>query len=56
MLRLAVYELLHQEEVPATAVLTEAVELAGEYSTERSSRFVNGVLSAVAAEVRPGQG
>ena len=55
LLRLAVYELAHRPDVPAAAVLTEAVDLAGEYSTERSSRFVNGVLSALAAELRPGE-
>jgi N utilization substance protein B len=35
-------------------VLNEAVELAKEFSTEESGKFVNGVLSTVAAEVRPG--
>jgi len=29
------------------------VELAGNYSTERSARFVNGVVSGIAEEVRP---
>ena len=54
VLRLAVYELLERPDVPLGAVISEAVELAKRYSTEESSRFVNGVLSAVAAEVRPG--
>jgi len=53
LLRMAVYELCHRLDVPTAAVLSEVVDLAGEYSTERSSRFVNGVVSAVAAEVRP---
>jgi N utilization substance protein B len=35
-------------------VLDEAVELAKQYSTEESGRFVNGVLATIAAEVRPG--
>jgi transcription termination factor NusB len=30
------------------------VELAGDYSTERSARFVNGVVSGIAAELRGG--
>lgn len=54
VLRLAVYELLERPDVPLGAVISEAVELAKRYSTDESSRFVNGVLSAVAAEVRPG--
>jgi N utilization substance protein B len=53
ILRLAVYELLDLADVPTAVVLSEAVELAGAYSTDESSRFVNGVLASVAAEVRP---
>jgi len=54
LLRLAVYELLERPDVPLGAVISEAVELAKRYSTDESGRFVNGVLSSVAAEVRPG--
>ncbi|MDP9386446.1 MAG: transcription antitermination factor NusB [Actinomycetota bacterium] len=54
VLRLAVYELAERPDVPLGAVISEAVELAKRYSTEESGRFVNGVLSSVAAEVRPG--
>jgi N utilization substance protein B len=53
LLRLAVYELLERSDVPLAAVISEAVELAKRYSTDESSRFVNGVLAGVAAEVRP---
>lgn len=53
VLRLGTYELLAEPEVPVGVVLNEAVELAGEFSTTDSSRFVNGVLARVAAEVRP---
>lgn len=52
ILRLAVWELLTQPDVPAAVVMDEAVELAKEYSTERSSSFVNGVLDAIARAVR----
>ena len=52
VLRMAAYELLGELEVPVAVVLDEAVELAKTYSTEDSGRYVNGVLSAVAAEVR----
>jgi N utilization substance protein B len=52
VLRMAAYELLDELEVPVAVVLDEAVELAKTYSTEDSGRYVNGVLSAVAAEVR----
>jgi transcription antitermination protein NusB len=53
LLRLGVYELVHRPDVPTAAVISEAVELAQRYSTDDSSRFVNGVLAAIAAEVRP---
>lgn len=51
VMRLAVAELLSRE-TPTGVVLSEAVELAGRYSTDESSRFVNGVLAAIATEVR----
>lgn len=53
VLRLAVAELLDPEGPPVAVVIDEAVELAKTYSTEESGRFVNGVLSTVAARVRP---
>jgi len=53
ILRLGVYELSHRPDVPTGAVISEAVELAKRFSTDESSRFVNGVLAAVAADVRP---
>ncbi len=52
LLRIAVYELLERVDIPTGAVISEAVELAKMYSTEESGRFVNGVLGAIAAEVR----
>ena len=50
LLRMAVFELLGQPDVPVAVVISEAVELAKRYSTEDSGRFVNGVLSAIGAE------
>jgi len=56
LLRLATFELLARADVPTAVVLDEAVELAKSYSTENSGRFVNGVLAAIAANVRPAPG
>ena len=53
VLRLAVAELLSPDGPPMPVVIDEAVELAKSYSTEASGGFVNGVLSTVAAQVRP---
>ena len=53
ILRLAAYELGHRPDVPRNVVINEAVELAKVFSTEESGRFVNGMLSAMAADLRP---
>lgn len=52
ILRLGTWELMHRADVPTAVVINEAVELAKDYSTERSPAFVNGVLDAVAATAR----
>lgn len=52
ILRIGMYELGHEPEVPTAVVLNEAVELANSYSTDDSGRFVNGVLAAAARELR----
>jgi len=52
LLRMSTYELLARPDVPTGVVISEAVELAGEYSTDESGRFVNGVLAAIAIEAR----
>ncbi len=52
VLRLAIYELIDRPEVPVAVIINEAVELAKRFSTEESGRYVNGVLSAIAKQVR----
>jgi N utilization substance protein B len=52
ILRLAVYEINFADLEPAIAI-SEAVSLANELSTDESSAFVNGVLSAVVATRKP---
>ena len=47
ILRLAVFELLHEPETPPGVVIDEALELARTFSEEDAVRFVNGVLDAV---------
>ena len=50
ILRLAVYEILHNKEVPPVVAINEAIELAKEYGSEESGRFVNGLLDRIRAE------
>jgi N utilization substance protein B len=52
VMRLATAELLGSG-TPTGVILSEAVELASRYSTDESGRFVNGVLAAIARDVRP---
>ncbi|HEX8730572.1 MAG TPA: transcription antitermination factor NusB [Ktedonobacterales bacterium] len=47
ILRLAIYEILYNNSVPAKAAINEAVELAKTFGSDTSSRFVNGVLGAI---------
>ena len=54
IMRMALFELLERSDVPTAVVLDEAVDLAKRFSTDDSGRFVNGVLAAIAQEVRHG--
>jgi len=50
ILRLAVYELLRMDDIPARVTIDEAIELAKMYGDQESGRFVNGVLDHVAGQ------
>ena len=52
LLRMAIYELGYRADIPTGAVISEAVELAKRYSTDDSGKFVNGMLSRIAKELR----
>jgi N utilization substance protein B len=53
VLRIGAFELAERPDVPVAVVIDEAVELAKRFSTDASGRFVNGVLSSLAADLRP---
>lgn len=53
VMRVACFELAHRPDTPRAVVLAEAVDLAGQYGTDDSAKFVNGVLSAAAERLRP---
>jgi len=52
ILRMAICEFLHFWDIPPKVSIDEAIELSKTYSTEQSSRFVNGVLDSVLLELR----
>jgi len=51
ILRLAAWELLNLEDVPARVTMDEAIELAKRYGDRHSSQFVNGVLDELASRL-----
>jgi len=53
ILRMGLWELLHSPDVPLAAVVSEAVALANDYSTERSAPFINGILVKLGTLHRP---
>lgn len=50
ILRLAVYEMLYDDDIPIKVAIDEAVELSKEFADEKASSFVNGILSSVLSE------
>lgn len=52
ILRLALYELRYEPDTPTAVVLSEAVRIAKDFSTERSGHFVNGILGTLARRER----
>ncbi|WP_083790239.1 transcription antitermination factor NusB [Caldicellulosiruptor hydrothermalis] len=56
LMRMAVYELLFEEEVPVSVAIDEAVDMASIFGIEKAPSFVNGILGRIAAnEVKRGQ-
>ncbi len=53
VLRIGAFELAERPDVPTAVVLDEAVSLVKQFSTDDSGRFVNGVLAALVADLRP---
>ena len=51
ILRLAIYEMLHREDIPPVVSINEAVDIAKKFSTEDSGKFVNGILDKVKPEL-----
>ena len=54
ILRVGLYEILYEPETPTGVILSEAVDLAGTYSTPEAKRFVNGVLAEAGRRYRSG--
>jgi N utilization substance protein B len=56
VMRLAIFEMLHREDIPPVVSINEAVDIAKRFSTQDSGKFVNGILDKVKGELmRPGR-
>lgn len=55
LLRIALFEMLREDEVAVAVTIDETVELAKYFGTEQSSKFINGLLGHVAAELESGK-
>ncbi|MFP4167903.1 MAG: transcription antitermination factor NusB [Desulfonatronovibrionaceae bacterium] len=55
IMRLAVFEILCQHDIPAKVTMNEAVEIAKQFGDEHSKNFINGILDAVAKDAENGK-
>ena len=53
ILRIALYEMRYQDDVPAKVAINEAVEIAKRYGSDEAPRFVNGVLDRLKSGAQP---
>ena len=51
ILRLAIYEMLHRDDIPPVVSINEAVDIAKKFSTQDSGKFVNGILDQIKGEL-----
>jgi transcription antitermination protein NusB len=51
ILRLAVFEMLHRDDIPPVVSINEAVDIAKKFSTQDSGKFVNGILDKIKGEL-----
>jgi transcription antitermination protein NusB len=52
VLRISICELLHFDDIPPKVSMNEAIEIARTFSTDKSDKFVNGILDAVLDDLR----
>ncbi|HUX51278.1 MAG TPA: transcription antitermination factor NusB [Spirochaetia bacterium] len=55
ILRMSVYSLLYQPEIPASVTIDEAIDIAKEFGTDDSYKFINGVLDGIRKGLKENQ-
>lgn len=47
IIRMSVYEFMHERDTPKLVIIDEAVEIAKKFGTQKSSQFINGILDGI---------
>src|SRR5688572_6173540 len=47
LIRMSVYEFLHEDDTPKLVIIDEAIEIAKKFGTQKSSQFINGILDGI---------
>lgn len=47
IIRMSVYEFLHEDDTPKLVIIDEAIEIAKKFGTQKSSQFINGILDGI---------
>src|SRR5881227_2468348 len=47
IIRMSVYEFLHEPDTPKLVIIDEAIEIAKKFGTQKSSQFINGILDGI---------
>lgn len=56
IIRMSVYEFLHEDDTPKLVIIDEAIEIAKKYGTQKSSQFINGILDGILKRYNLGRG
>jgi len=47
IIRMSIYEFLHENDTPRLVIIDEAIEIAKKFGTQKSSQFINGILDGI---------
>lgn len=47
IIRMSIYEFLHENDTPKLVIIDEAIEIAKKFGTQKSSQFINGILDGI---------
>ena len=56
IIRMSVYEFMHEDDTPKLVIIDEAIEIAKKYGTHKSSQFINGILDGILKRYNLGDG